>query len=283
MKRKIIIIIFSTLLIFFMVSSNYTISPPNPFAGQAFIININLSQYGIFNINPLKSFLKTNNPDINIISYKVFQKNNKYYLKIKMQIFSININDLQDLIFFDGNSYYNFGSIKILFNFDLKEQYLLTYYKNFQKYLYFKFFIIYLLFLASFYIIYFIIIKIKSYLYNHIKTKKEKKILLENFNKLINIKKEIETIGNNIIDFELGYKYKEKLIKFNSTLDFLLRQDIDIIKDKEIIEKLKLLNKDLNSHTYKSEKNLYELRKEIFEILLDVEGKLSIIIDSIYK
>ncbi|MCR4421253.1 MAG: hypothetical protein NUV32_02110 [Exilispira sp.] len=276
MKKNINILFLIFSLSMTILSSNFYISPKSPYAGQVFTLSINLYQYGIFNIDPSKSFVKTTNPYINIISYKISEKDNKYYLKIRLQLFLTGIVDLSDLIFFDGNSYYNFSSISFQLNSNIKEFYILPYLKKFQKFYLIRFFIFYLLFILISFTFIFLFHKIKKYYSSFNKSKKEKAFLLNNLKKLNRIKNELTN------DFISEIDFKQNLIHFTSILSELLDSNLKILNHFSKIDILDSNNSELSSFTYKSEKDIFESKNRIISSISFILNELNNLLKNEY-
>jgi len=276
MKKNIIILFFLFSISISMLSSNFYINPKSPYSGQVFTLTINLYQYGIFNIDSSKSFLKTTNPYINIISYRILEKDSKYYIKIKLQLFLTGLIDLSELIFFDGNSYYNFSLIKFNLNSNIKELYILPNLKKFQKLLLIRFSIFYFIFILISIIFIIIFYKVSNYYIYLNKNKKEIVFVLNNLKLLKKIKSKLSDESICQLDF------KQNLINFTSTLTQLLSSNLKILNYFNKNSNLSNNNNELISFTYKSEKDIFSSKNNIINCISYIISEINNLVKSEY-
>ncbi|GEM_PF-1821218 len=278
MKKKnfTIFIIFSISLLF--ISFYYTIYPKSPYSGQIIKLTINLYQLGIFNIDKSKSFLKSLNPSINIISYKFSSKNDKFYLKIKLQIFLTGTVRMSDLVLFDGISYYNFDSIVIPMNLKIDEIYILPVSKNVNKYLTIRILLLYIFFLLVSFFLYIIFVKFKNSLNYYIKKRKESIFLRKNLKILL----QLENLNKDSL---IGIiKYKENLIKFNNTVFKILNSDLFSKENPELTSEIKKDYFSLSFYSFENPQNLYKMKDSIINKIIEtIANKIKKIIEDEYR
>lgn len=259
MKKQIFLIFLLLFLISIcsiFISGNFTISPKNPLSGEVIKLTIDLNQYGIFDIDFSQSYVKTSNPDINIINYKIKKKDNKYYLILKIQIFSTGLFKFSDLIFFDGySSYYNFDSISINLNNKINEFFILPYLHKFQRYIALYILILFLIFSLFSLLLYFSIMKIYNFLNLIIYKYNENKRLIKINNILSRIEKQF--LKKDISKED----YKKVLIEFTNQISKLINSNLSILKNQEFKNLIILKNKSLINYSYNDEDNLFILKE----------------------
>lgn len=271
---KFIIIAFTIIFI----SSIFSVTPKLPYCGQIIKLNINLNELGILKLDKSKSFLKTTSSQINIISYKIIEKNNISILQIYFQIFlSGNVN-LADLIFFDGISYYNFNSITIQMNPKIDEQYYLQESKKFNKFIFNYLVIIYIIFIFSSFIAYYLLTKIKK----EISIYFDKKKIAAKIQEIMIFAKKIE--ASIVVDSISDNDYKNYLIAFNEKISYLLNLNFNSSNIIEKIQKINLLNSNLKVFSYDAPFNILATRKNeinniIEKIISEIEKIMTLIIE----
>ncbi len=271
---KFIIIAFTIIFI----SSIFSVTPKLPYCGQIIKLNINLNELGILKLDKSKSFLKTTSSQINIISYKIIEKNNISILQIYFQIFlSGNVN-LADLIFFDGISYYNFNSITIQMNPKIDEQYYLQESKKFNNFIFNYLVIIYIIFIFSSFIAYYLLTKIKKEIFIYF----DKKKIAAKIQEIMIFAKKIE--ASIVVDSISDNDYKNYLIAFNEKISYLLNLNFNSSNIIEKIQKINLLNSNLKVFSYDAPFNILATRKNeinniIEKIISEIEKIMTLIIE----
>lgn len=270
MKRfKFIIIAFTIIFI----SSVFSVSPKLPYCGQIIKLNINLNELGILKIDKSKSFLKTTSSQINIISYKIIEKNKVSILQIYFQIFlSGNVN-LADLIFFDGNSYYNFNSITIQMNPKIDEQYYLQESKKIKKFIFSYLSIIYIIFIFSSFLAYYLLTILKKEVSSYLNKKK----ITTRIREIMIFAKKIE--ASIAVDLISDTDYKNYIIVFNKEIDYLVNLNFTSSNITELVQKINSLNSNLKAFSYDAPFNILTTRKnEINNIIAKIISEIEKII-----
>ncbi|MFN3411688.1 MAG: hypothetical protein ACK4YF_05990 [Exilispira sp.] len=225
-------------------------------SGEIIKLTIDLNQYGIFDIDLSKSYVKTLNPDINIINYKIKKKDNRYYLVLKIQVFSTGLFKFSDLIFFDGfSSYYNFDSISINLNNKINEFFILPYLHKFQRYIAFYILILFFIFTLFSLFLYFSTMKIYNFLNLIIYKYKENK-------RLIKIKNILSRTEKQFLRKDISKEdYKKLLIEFTKQISKLINSDLSILQNQKFKNLITLKNKSLINYSYNDEDNLFILKE----------------------
>lgn len=257
MKKKLFVIFYLILIIYVFSSSTYTLLPKNPKSGEIFTLNINLYQLGILNIDKYKYFVKSSNPTINVISYKLKSNNGKFFLKINLQVFDTGKINLADLLFFDGNSYYSFNSISLLIKSNVDEQFFLPPLNKFRNFLLLRAIITYIVFIIFGYSIYFFYIKIKNSLILKIKRKKDFKKTIKQFN-LLN-KLNLEIYNSDLSESQ----FKTKLIDICNIVSNIIDIEYFYPENKNLMKKLNILNNSIKFQTYDNPQNIYKQKDKI--------------------